>query len=81
MARLSEVLKPAILIRMKEEKFQRRKADLMKRVDNVLNGLSSIGLGMAVLDTQSLIELYYNTYNPTTAKSQEMVDVGKLRID
>ncbi|MBU4217327.1 hypothetical protein L6270_02520 [Candidatus Parcubacteria bacterium] len=79
--RLSEVLKPAILIRMKEEKFQRRKADLMKRVDNVLNGLSSIGLGMAVLDTQSLIELYYNTYNPTTAKSQEMVDVGKLRID
>lgn len=79
--RLSEIFKPITLIRMKEERFQRRKVDLMKRVDNVLSSLSSVGLSTAILDTQSLIELYYNTYNPTTSKNQEMVDVGKLIID
>jgi len=80
-ARLSEVFKPAMLIKIKDERFKQRKMALTKRVDSVIGGLTSIGLNMAVLDTQSLIELYYNTYNPTTSKSQEMVDVGKLRID
>lgn len=80
-SRLSEIFKPVSLIKMKDEKFQKRKMDLMKRVDNVLGGLGSVGLNTAMLDTQSLIELYYNTYNPTTSKNEEMVDVSKLRID
>jgi len=40
-----------------------------------------MGVSTVRLDTQSLIELYYKTYNPDTAKNQELADVRKLRVD
>jgi len=30
------------------------------------------------LDTQELIELYYNFYNPVTAQNQKLIDVNEL---
>lgn len=78
--RFLDLFKPSTLIKMKEEKFMRRKADLQHRVDNVVSGLTSIGLNAVQLDTQSLIELYYNTYNPETSNNQKLVDVDKLRV-
>jgi hypothetical protein len=33
------------------------------------------------LDTQSLIELYYNTYNPEIVDAQKLVDINKLRME
>lgn len=78
--RLFDAFKPAQLIKMKEEKFRRRKLDLARRVDNVISGLASIGVNAAQLDTQSLIELFYNTYNPTTSDNQKLVDVRQLRV-
>lgn len=78
--RFSELFKPATLIKMKEEKFLRRKRELMLRVDKVQTGLGSIGLRSAQLDTQSLIELYYNSYNPETSKNQKLTDINQLRI-
>jgi len=32
------------------------------------------------LDTQGLIELYYNTYNPTTSENEKMTDIKNLQI-
>jgi hypothetical protein len=80
MSRFADVLKPATLIKMKEEKFLRRKKDLMHRVDNVVSGLTSIGLNAVQLDTQGLIELYYNSYNPVTSANQKLVNVDQLRV-
>lgn len=77
---LWEVLKPATLIKMREDNFLRYKTELGRRVDNVVNNLSSAGLNAVQLDTQSLIELYYSTYNPKTAKNQRMADVKDLRV-
>jgi hypothetical protein len=65
---------------MKEEKFLRRRAELTRRIDNIISGLNSIGLNAIQLDTQSLIELYYNTYNPETSAHQKLVDVNQLRV-
>jgi hypothetical protein len=79
-SRLLDVFKPSKLMRMKEDKFRRRKAELDRRVDNIISGLSSIGLNAIPLDTQGLIELFYSTYNPTTAISQKLVDVNELRL-
>jgi hypothetical protein len=79
-ASVSDVFKPALLIKVKDEKFLRRRLDLMKRVENVMSGLNSMGLNAVLLDTQSLIELYYNTYNPVTSTSQKMTDVKNLRM-
>jgi len=78
--RFFDVLKPASLIKMKESDFQRRKVELTRRVDNITSGLNSIGLQAVQLDTQGLLELYYNTYNPTTSANQKLVDVSQLRV-
>jgi hypothetical protein len=44
-----------------------------------MSNLASIGLTAVRLDTQSLIELYYNTYNIDMYEQQKLVDVDKLR--
>lgn len=80
-ARFKEVLKPAITIRVKEERFQARKKDLESRVRQVNGGLESMGLQVVALDTQSLIELYYTSYNPDIAFAQELQNIEDLRID
>ncbi len=78
-SRFMNVFKPSTLIKMKEEKFLKRKIELVRRVNNVMSGLSSIGLNSVELDTQGLIELYYNTYNPVTSDNQKLVDINQLR--
>ena len=54
-ARFKEVLHPAVTIRLKEERFQKRKADLDSRVRQVMAGLQGMSLEVVQLDTQSLI--------------------------
>ncbi len=78
--KLIDSLKPASLIKMKEEKFLKRKSELTRRTENVMGGLASMGVNSAPLDTQSLIELFYNTYNPETSPNQKLVDVKELRV-
>ena len=79
-ARLTEILTPTILIKLSDERFRKNKADLMLRVQSVMSGLQSMGLNSAMLDTQSLIELFYTVYNPEMFESQRMVDMEKLDI-
>ncbi len=78
---IGEALKPATIIKLKETTFQKYQDMLDRRVESVLNGLESMGVASIRLDTQSLIELYYKTYNPETAKNQELVDLDKLRVE
>ncbi|NTW22303.1 hypothetical protein HGA34_02010 [Candidatus Falkowbacteria bacterium] len=77
---MKEAFKPVNLVKMKRETFLRRRHELTRRVDNVMSGLASIGLKSVELDTQSLIELYYNTYNPVVSAHEKLVDVKKLRV-
>ena len=79
-SRFFDIFKPGVLIRMKADKFKRRRLELTRRVDNIMSGLGSIGLNAVQLDTQSLIELYYNSYNPSTLANQKLVDVKQLRL-
>ena len=80
-ARFKEVLRPVISVRLKEEVFNRRKKDLDLRVANVASGLQSMGLNVAQLDTQSLIELYYSTYNQDMAFTEPVGDISKLHVE
>ena len=80
-ARFKEVLRPVISVRLKEEVFNRRKKDLDLRVANVASGLQSMGLNVAQLDTQSLIELYYSTYNQDMAFTEPVGDISKLQVE
>ena len=64
---------------MKEERFLKRKAELNRRVENVIGGLASMGVNAVALDTQSLIELFYNTYNPETSANQKLDKIKELK--
>lgn len=77
---VSEVFKPATLVRMKGKRFDRHKSELTRRIESIVSGLGSAGLKTAQLDTQSLIELYYNTYNPTTSENEKLTEMKNLRI-
>ncbi len=80
-SQLSEAFKPANILRLKEAKFLRFKENLARRVDSVSSALFSLGVDVKQLNTQELIELYYETYNPETAKNQHLVDINKLQIE
>jgi len=75
-----ETFKPAVSLKMKEDRFLRYKNELNRRIEGVVSGLSSLGLNVVQVDTQSLIELFYNTYNPITSKNQKLVDVSQIRV-
>lgn len=79
-SKLFESLKPASLIKMKEEKFLKRKLELDRRTGNIIGGLASMGVNAVQLDTQSLIELFYNTYNPETSANQKLAETKELRF-
>ncbi len=79
--RLLSLFQPASILTLSKSRFKKRKYDLIQRTEHIINGLNSVGLSGVVLDTQALIELFYNSYNPDMADKQKLADVGKLRID
>ena len=80
-ARFKEVLKPALTVRLKEQRFAQRKEDLDMRVRQVTQGLESMGLQAIPLDTQALIELYYSTYNPDIAFAEQLQPIEQLQVE
>ncbi|MBU1034347.1 conjugal transfer protein TraC [Patescibacteria group bacterium] len=80
-ARIGEILTPSIAIRLSEGRFRKNKELLMMRVNQVASGLQSMSLNAVMLDTQSLIELYYTVYNPEIFEAQRMTDVEKLQLE
>lgn len=64
-----------------EPDLENAKTELRNRVQAVLAGLQQCGIQGLPLDTQELIELYYNTYNPDTATRQQLKDFGNLTAD
>ena len=81
LSKISDILSAAIVVKIKREKFEAYREMLFKRADNVISGLSSMGIKASPLDTQSLIELFYNVYNPAESKNQKLIDLEKLRIE
>lgn len=64
-----------------EGDLEKAKTELRNRVQAVLNGLQQCNIQGLPLDTQELIELYYDTYNPDTATRQELKNFNDLSAD
>jgi hypothetical protein len=79
-ARVGEIFSPSSILKMKQDKFDRLKKELDRRVDSVVSGLASIGLNVVELDTQALIEMLYNIYNPEVSPNQPLKDVNTMRV-
>ena len=59
-------------VTINEKDLEDAKVELRNRVQAVLGGLMQCGVQALPLDTQELIELYYDFYNPDTATRQEL---------
>lgn len=64
-----------------EADLENAKTELRNRVQSVLSGLLQSGIQGLPLDTQELIELYYDTYNPDTAPRQQLKNFGQMTAD
>jgi len=80
-SRFKETFRAGQAIKIKKEKLADYKEALSLRVANVQTNLKSMGLDSVVLDTQSLIELYYNVYNPKTSQNQKLRDISQLELE
>lgn len=52
--------------------FERYKAEATNRARSVGGGLARLGLRVSLLRTQTLIELFYSTYNPDIAAEERL---------
>lgn len=64
-----------------EEELEKAKTELRNRVQATLGGLQQCGIQGLPLDTQELIELYYDAYNPETAQHQQLTNFDNLTAD
>jgi hypothetical protein len=68
-------------VTINEAELEKAKTELRNRVQSVLQGLLQCGIQGLPLDTQELIELYYDTYNPDTATRQQLKNFNNLNAD
>jgi len=66
------------LVTVNEADLEAAKTELRDRVQAVLNGLMECDVHGLPLDTQELIELYYDFYNPDTATHQKLITFEDL---
>jgi type IV secretory pathway VirB4 component len=66
------------LVHIDEQELEKAKQELRNRVQSVVNGINQMGVNGIPLDTQELIELYYDVYNPDTATRQTLKDVSDV---
>ncbi|MDQ1283817.1 MAG: hypothetical protein QG620_165 [Patescibacteria group bacterium] len=79
-SKVSSMLNPKREIMEKRESFEMMKSQLYQRVDHIIAGLAGIGLRIIPLKTEELIELLFNSYNPSVYNSVELKEVSKLEL-
>jgi hypothetical protein len=58
--------------------FETQKTELMQRVDQIITGLTGIGVRCVALNTEELIELYYTVYNPDTSGEEKITNIADM---
>lgn len=80
-SRLGAALSPSSIVKLSSKKFKERRYQLMQRANLIQTGLTGMGLESVVLDTQSLIELYYTAYNPDIFDIQKMAKIEDISLE
>ncbi len=79
---MSELLRPKKekVVVVDETVLEKAKTELKNRVQAVMQGLLECGVQSVPLNTQELIELYYDAYNPDTATRQQLKDFNDVAM-
>jgi hypothetical protein len=79
--RLSEAVSPSAAASLNKKQLADRIEQLSRRTEIIGGQLNSMGLSSARLDTQGLIELYYNVYNPDLFETEKLADISQVRFE
>ncbi|MBI5733394.1 MAG: hypothetical protein HY973_00405 [Candidatus Kerfeldbacteria bacterium] len=79
--RFVAIFSAAQSVRLSRDKFVKYLDSLDRRASQVEAGLNSMGLAAVRLDTQSLIELYYNSYNPELRETEKLAGMDKVQVE
>ena len=79
--KIKSILRPAAEVKEKTEAFDKSKEELRLRVNHIVGGLSGMGIRSAALDTQEIVELFYNWYNPEVSTNQVLADLDELKVE
>lgn len=79
-SRLFGLFSASASITLKSKQFEKYRDKLFKRVDKIRSLTSSMGLKAVPLDTQSLIELFYSSYNPEGSQVQRLANLKELKV-
>jgi hypothetical protein len=78
--KIKNILRPEAEVKEKTEAFDKSKEELHLRVNHIVSGLSGMGIRSAALDTQEIVELFYNWYNPEVSTNQVLADLDELKV-
>jgi hypothetical protein len=78
--RFFRALNPTRIIKQKQEDFIRNRKLLMSRADKVGGTFAGLDLKVDLLNTEQLIALIYNSYNPDTLESIRLRDVSSIDV-
>jgi hypothetical protein len=79
--RITSAINPRRSISQKHEDFLTYKNQLFQRVDHVRSYLSSMEVNGVMLNTNELIELFYNSYNPSEFEYVNLENLSEVEID
>lgn len=66
--------------KMSEADFMHYRSQLLQRVEQVAVGLRGMGLRLVPLQTQEMLELFYDILNPATSRNQPLSNVAQLNV-
>lgn len=78
---LSEIWAGRPTKKLTTSEFQSFKKELLQRANLVASGLAGLGLRCLQLNTQELIELFYNTYNPELGSREKLLEAQELEAE
>jgi type IV secretory pathway VirB4 component len=64
----------------KKENFETYTSQLLQRMDHIATGLSGLGIRVAPLKTQELVELLYHSYNSNIFNAEKLGDVKEMDL-
>ena len=78
--KISASVNPRKTIYQKRETFETYKNQLFQRVEQIKESLSGIGLKIVLLETNELVELFYNSYNPSEFEFNTIKNIEKIKL-
>ncbi len=79
--KIFSLVNPRKAIYQERENFETCRSQLFLRMEQVRESLINLGLDIAPLETEDLIELFYNFFNPSEFEYNQMEGINKLQLE